>query len=141
MSHKWVALSFLTPHRTRQQQKRMRHKDDIHDEDVENQQPSSQDQMTPIILQQGFLHTFKPVSHIGAMNNTWFTECVHDLKPTLYLIKFFTIILPYIVPKSKLYLYKFFTFIFPYIVQKPEQSRASHIVLSSRKCFLPLDVF
>ena len=52
--------------------KRRRHNDDIYDEDVENQQPSPHP-MPPIILPQAFLHapnTFKPVSHIGAINNT-----------------------------------------------------------------------
>ena len=52
--------------------KRRSHDDDIHDEDVENQQPSPHP-MPPIILPQAFLHdpnTFKPVSHIGAMNYT-----------------------------------------------------------------------
>ena len=44
----------------------------IHDEDVENQLPSPHP-VPSIILPQAFLHTpntFKPVSHIGAMNNT-----------------------------------------------------------------------
>ena len=89
--------------------------------------------MPQIILPQVFLHapnTFKPVSHIGSMNNTsstvlnfktWFTACVHVPKPKLYLYKFFNIIFPYIVPKPKLYLYKFFNIIFPYIVRKPKR--------------------
>ena len=72
MPRKRVALSVLTPRRRRQQKKRRRHNDDIDDGDVENQQPSPQP-MPPIILPQAFLYasnTFKPVSHIGAMNNT-----------------------------------------------------------------------
>ena len=72
MSRKRVALSVLTPRRRQQQQKRRRHNDDIHDEDEDNQQ-SSPHPMPPIILSQPFLHvpnTFKPVNHIGAMDNT-----------------------------------------------------------------------
>ena len=121
MFRKRVALSVLTSRRRRQHQKRMRHNDDIHDEDVENQQPSLQP-MPPIILTQAFLYapnTFKPVCHICAMSNTsstvldcktWFTTCVH-------------------VPKPKLYLYNFFTIIFPYIVPKPKRSRASQLLI------------
>ena len=119
MSLKQVALSVLTPRRRRAQQKRRRHSDDIHDQDVENQQPSPHP-IPPIILPQAFLHApnmFKPVSHIGAMNNT--SSTVLNFKIVVYSIrscpktqalslKVFTIIFPYIVPKPKLYLYKFF---------------------------------
>ena len=120
MSRKRVALSVLTSRRRRQQQKRRRHNDDIHDKNVENQQPSPHP-IPSIILPQAFFHdpnTFKSVSHISATNNTsstvlnfktWFTTCVH-------------------VPKSKLYLYEIFYIIFAYIVIKPEQSRASQLV-------------
>ena len=87
----------------------------IHDEDVENQQPSSHP-MPLIILPQTFLHapnTFKPVSHIGAMNIT--SSAVLNFKNVVYSmhscprtqalsLKVFTIIFPYIVPKPKLYL-------------------------------------
>ena len=121
----------------------MRHNDDIHDEDVENQQPLPHP-MPPIALP-------------------------HVSKPKHYLCKFFTIIFLYIVPKPKLYfkkilplyfrtlfqnpsfisvsflplyfrtlsqkpklyLYKFFTIIFPYIVPKPKQSRASQLVTNT----------
>ena len=75
MSRKRVAHRVLTPRGRRQQQKRKRHNDDIHDEDVENQQPSPHPKL-PIILPQAFLHapnTFKPASHIGVMNNTSYT--------------------------------------------------------------------
>ena len=54
-----------------------RHNDDIHDKDIENQQPSPHP-MPPIVLPQAFLHapnTFKPVSHIAANNNTRSTVC------------------------------------------------------------------
>ena len=87
MSRKRVALNVLTLRRRRQQQKRRRHNDDIHDEDVENQQPSPHP-MPPISLPQAFLHapnTFKPVSHIGVMNNTSstvlnFTNVVYSMR-------------------------------------------------------------
>ena len=77
----------MTPRRRRQQQKRRRHYDDIHVEDVENQQPSPHP-MPPAILPQAFLHapnTFKPVSHIGVMNNTSstvlnFTKVVYSMR-------------------------------------------------------------
>ena len=68
-----MPLSVQTSRRRgKQRKKRRRHNDDINYEDVENQQPS-QHPMPPIILPQTFLHTpntFKPLSHIGAMNNT-----------------------------------------------------------------------
>ena len=75
MSRKRVALSVLTLRRRRQEQKGKRQNDDIHDEDVENQQPSPHP-MPPIILPHAFLHvpnTFKPVCHTDDMNNTRFT--------------------------------------------------------------------
>ena len=75
MSRKRVALSVLTPLRRRPQQKRSRHNDDIHDEDVENQQPSPHP-MSLIILPQAFRYapnTFKSICHIGTMNNTSYT--------------------------------------------------------------------
>ena len=106
--------------------------------------------MPPIILRQAFLHapnTFKPVSHIGAMNNT--SSTVLNFKNVVYSMRscpktqalslkvlyhyisvhcpktqalslkvFLTIIFPYIVPNPKLNLYKFFTIMFPYIVPK-----------------------
>ena len=145
MSRKRVAPSVLTTRRRQQEQKLRRHNDDIHDEDVE----PSPHPMPPIILPQAFLHapnTFKPVSHIGAMNNTSSSvlnfknvvysmrSCpktqvlslkvfyhyifVHCPKTQALSLKFFTIIFSYIVPKPKLYLYTFFTIIFPYIVPK-----------------------
>ena len=70
MPRKRFALSVLTPRRRREQHKRRRHNDKIHDEDVENQQASPHP-MSSITLPQAFLYapnTFNPVSHIGAMN-------------------------------------------------------------------------
>ena len=126
-----MALGVFTSRRRRQQQKRRRHNDDIHDEDVENKQPSPHP-MPLIILPQAFLHapnTFKPVSDIGAMNNTRstvlnFKNVVYSMrscpKTQALSLKAFTIIFPYIFQKPKLYLYKFFIIIFPYIVLKPK---------------------
>ena len=106
----------------------------IHDEDLENQQPSPHP-MPPIILPQAFLHapnTFKPVSHIGAMNNTSstvlsFKNVVYSMrsgpKPKRYLEKFFfNIIFPYIVPKPKLYLYKFLPLYFRTLSRNPSKA-------------------
>ena len=85
---------------TKKKKKRRRHNDDIHDKDIENQQPSPHP-MPPIILPQAFLHassTFKPVSHIGAMKNTsstvlnfktWFKACIHVLKTKALSLKAF----------------------------------------------------
>ena len=137
MSRKRVALSLQTPRRSNK--KRRRHNDDIHDEDVENQQPSPHP-MPPIILPHAFVHapnTFKLVSHIGAMNNTSSTvlksqNVVYSMRscPKTQALsqKVFTIIFAYIVPKPKLYLYKFFTILFPYIAPNPKQSQASQLV-------------
>ena len=131
---KRVALSVLTPRRRRQQQKRRRHNEDIHDEDVENQQHSPHP-MPPIILPQVFLYapnTFKPVSQISAMTNTSSTllnsknvfysmrSCPKTQALSLKVFFIIIILFPYIVPKPKLYLYTFFNIIFPYIVPKPK---------------------
>ena len=94
--------------------------------------------MPPLILQQAFLHapnTFKPVNHIGAMNNTrstvlnkkwglqhafmsqnpsfisksYLRSYLRVLSQNLSFISIsFTVIFLYIVTKSKLYLHKFF---------------------------------
>ena len=82
MSRKRVALSVLTLRRRRQQQKRRRYNDDIHDKDVENQQPSPHP-MPPIIFFAP--NTFQPVSHIGVLNNTSstvinFTNVVYSMR-------------------------------------------------------------
>ena len=87
MFRKRVALSVQTPRRRRQQQKSRRHNDYIHDEDVENQQPSPHP-MPPIILPQAFFHapnTFKPVIHITAMNNT--SSTVLNFKNVVYSMR------------------------------------------------------
>ena len=87
--------------------------------------------MPPIILPQAFLHapnTFKPVSHIGTMNNTSstvlnFKNVVHSMrscpKTQALSLKGFYHNISVHRPKPKLYLYKFLTIIFPYIVQNP----------------------
>ena len=121
----------------------------IHDEDVENQQPSSHP-MPPTILPQAFLHapnTFKPVTHIGAMNNT--SSTLLNFKNVVYSMRscpktqalIFQCFLPLyfrtlsqnprFTSKSFLPLYfralsqnpsfiskSFFTIIFPYLVPK-----------------------
>ena len=77
-------------------------------------------------LPQAFLNasnTFKPVSYIGAMNNTSST--------VLNFSTWFTLTASVHVPKPKLYLQKFFTIIFPHIVPKPKQCWASQLVLLS----------
>ena len=87
MCRKRLALSVRTPRRKRQQQKRRRHNDDIHDEDVENQQPSPHP-MPHVILPQIFLYapnTFEPVIHIGAMNNT--SSTVLNFKNMVYSMR------------------------------------------------------
>ena len=85
MFRKLTELSVLTSRRRQQQLKQRRHNNGIHDEDVENQQPSSPHPMSPIILPKAFLYapnTFKPVCHIGAMNNT--SSTVLDCKNVVY---------------------------------------------------------
>ena len=132
MTRKQVALSVLTPRRRRQQQKRRRHNDDIHDEDVENQQPSPHP-MPSIILPQTFLHaphTFKPVSHTGIMNNTSstvlnFTNVVCSMRScpktqALSLKVFYHYISVYCPKTQALTVKVIFTLIFPYIVPKPK---------------------
>ena len=99
--------------KTKATKKGRRHNDYIHDEDVENQQPSPHP-MPPIILPQAFLqapNTFKPVSHIGAMNNTSstvlnFKNVVYRMRPcpktqALSLKVFFTIIISVHCPKTQ----------------------------------------
>ena len=128
----------MAPRRRRQQQKRRGHNDDIHDEEVKKPTtlttPNATDHLATGIS--SCLHTFKPVSHIGAMNNT--SSTVLNFKNVVYSMrscpktqalssKGFTIIFPYIVPKPKLYLNKVLP-LYPYIVPKPEQSRASQLV-------------
>ena len=92
----------------------------IHDEDVENQQPSPHP-MPPIILPQVFFHapnTFEPVIQTGAMNSMsstvlYFNTVVYSTRScpktkVVSLTKNVPNIFPDIVPKPKLYLYKFF---------------------------------
>ena len=103
--------------------KQRRHKDDIHDEDLENQQLSPHP-MPPIVLPQAFLHapnTFKAVSHISAMNNTsfsvlnfktWFTACAHVPNPSFISISFFTIIFPFFSPNPSFISISFYHYIY-----------------------------
>ena len=149
MSRKRVAISVRTPRRRRQQQKRRRHNDDIHDEDVENQQPSPHP-MPTIILPQAlnFLHapnTFKPVSYIGDMNNT--SSTVLNLKkkrglqhafmsqnPSFISKSFFYHYISVHCPKTQaLYLLGFF----PYIsVHCPKTQALSLYIVSKPKLYL-----
>ena len=79
--------------------------------------------MPPIVFPQAFFHapnTFKPVSHIGAMNETsfavlnfktWFTACAHVPNPSFISISFFTIIFPFFSPNPSFISISFYHYI------------------------------
>ena len=102
MSRKWVALSVDNTTKNKQKKKkRRRYNGDIHDENVENQQPSPHPKPS-IILPQAFLHdpnTFKSVSHISATNNT--SSTVLNVKNVDYSMSQN----PSFIPKSFFYHY------------------------------------
>ena len=130
----------MTPRRRRQRQKRRRHNDDIHDKDVENQQPSPHP-MPPIILPQAFLHapnTFKPVSHIGVMNNASstvlnFTNVVYSMRlcPKTQALSqtIFYLYISVHYPKTQALSLKSFYHYFSVHCPKLEQSLASQLVM------------
>ena len=78
-------------------------------------------------------NAFKPVSHIGSMNNTSstvlnFKNVVYSMRfmsqnPSFFSLSFFTIIFPYIqyiVPNPSFISISFFTILFTNIVPKPK---------------------